>query len=49
MRNQPIDWRTGIIVAIIVFAVMHIVGSWDAEIDQAYRDSRNCEFRGACK
>ena len=47
--NQPIDWRGGAIIAIIIILVMLLVGSWDAEISQAYRDSRNCEFAGACK
>lgn len=49
MNDQPIDWRVGALIIIVAFAVMFLVGSWDAEISQAYRDSRNCEFRGACK
>lgn len=49
MTNQPIDWRGGAILVIIIITVMLLVGSWDSEIDAAYRDSRNCEFLGDCK
>lgn len=47
--NQPIDWRGGALIVIIAIAVMLLVGSWDADIDAAYRSSRNCEFLGDCK
>ena len=49
MKHQPIDWRGGFVLVVVAVVVMLIVGRWDAEISQAYRDSRNCEFRGACK
>ena len=48
MNNQSTDWSAGALIVIVIVAVMLLVGSWDSEIDAAYRDSRNCEFRGAC-
>ena len=49
MNNQPIDWSAGALIVIVIVAVMLLVGSWDSEIDAAYRSSRNCEFLGDCK
>lgn len=49
MNDQSIDWRVGALIIIVAFAVMLLIGSWDADIDAAYRSSRNCEFLGDCK